>query len=85
MCLVAALSELVTHFPCSGFLGFETFPLDVVVNPIELLDEGVELLLLLPKGCLMGEDARLTLALVLFFLVGDSMSPLPLSFLVALP
>jgi hypothetical protein len=41
----------------------------VIVNPIQLLDRGVELLLLFLEGGLADEDARLTLALVLFFLV----------------
>lgn len=69
MCLVAALNEQVIDLPCPRFLGLKAFLLDVIVNPIELTDEGIKLLLLLPEGGLSGEDARLTLALVLFFVV----------------
>jgi hypothetical protein len=44
------------------------------------LDESVELLLLLPKGGLIGENARLALVLVLYFLVRGLLAPAPLSF-----
>jgi hypothetical protein len=83
---VAAFNDLITYLPCSGFLGFEASPLDVAVDPVELLDESVELLLLLPEGGLLGEDARLTLALVLFFLVGGAPClPLHYCFVAASP
>jgi hypothetical protein len=44
------------------------------------LDESVELLLLLPKGGLIGENARLALVLVLYFLVRGLLAPAPLLF-----
>lgn len=45
------------------------------------MDESIELLLLLPEDGLTIKDARLALALILFLLVGDSLSPsLPSSF-----
>jgi hypothetical protein len=54
--------------------------LNTVVDVVELLHEGIELLLLLAEGGLMSEDVRLPLALVLLFLVGGFLVPLPLSF-----
>lgn len=80
MCPVVALDELVAHFSHLWSLGFKASSLDVIVNPIELLDESVELLLLLPKGGLIGENARLALVLVLYFLVRGLLAPAPLSF-----
>lgn len=59
--LVATLGDPITYLPRLKFLGFKAFLLDVAVNPIELLDEGIELLLLLPERGLTGEDACLTL------------------------
>lgn len=66
LCPVAALGKLVTHLPHPRFLGFKASSLDVTINPIELLDEGIELFLLLLDGGLMGDDVCLTLALILF-------------------
>jgi hypothetical protein len=60
---VTALSELVAYFSHPRSFGFEASPHDVTVNSIELLDKSIELLLL--QGGLTGEDAHLTLALVL--------------------
>lgn len=75
MFVVAAFSELVTHLPCSGPLGLKAPPLNIVVDSVELLHKGVELLLLLTKGGLTHQDARLVLALVLFFLIGVLLVP----------
>jgi hypothetical protein len=68
--VVASFSELVTHLPWSGPFGLKAPPLNIVVDSVEVLHEGVELLLLLTKGGLTHQDARLVLALVLFFLIG---------------
>lgn len=65
---IAALSDLIANLPRPGPFSFEASLLNVVINPIEPLNECVELLLLLSEGSLAGEDARL--ALVFFFLVG---------------
>lgn len=83
---VATLGDPVTYLPRLKFLGFKAFLLDVVVNPIELLDEGIELLLLLPKRGLTGEDACLTL--VCWYSssrLGDSLSPHHCRFMVESP
>jgi hypothetical protein len=66
---IIALGELVIDLPCPSLLGLKALPLDVVVNPIELIDKGVKLVQMLTEGGLTGEEARLALALVLFFLV----------------
>jgi hypothetical protein len=71
---VAAFSELVTHLPWSGPFGLKTPPLNIIVDSVEILHEGVELLLLLTKGGLTHQDARLVLALVLF-LIGVLLVP----------
>lgn len=68
MRLVAALGELVMDLPCLRLFGLKALPLDVAINPVEFIDECVELLLLLEGGC-AGEDASLVLAPILFFLV----------------
>ena len=62
--------ELVVYLPCPRYFGLEAFLFDVIVNLDEFTDESVELLLLLLEASLMGKDARLTLALVFFLLVG---------------
>lgn len=67
---IITFSDLITNLPSPGPFAFKASLLNVAVNPIEPLDECVELLLLLSKGSLVGKDARLTLALVFIFLVG---------------
>lgn len=64
------LCDLVVGLPRPRLFSFEASLINVVVNPVEPLDECIELLLLLSKGSLAGKDARLTLVLVFFFLVG---------------
>lgn len=59
LCPVAALGKLVEDLSCPGPFGLEAFSLDVAVNLIELMDEGVELFLLLLEGaheigCMLG-------------------------------
>jgi hypothetical protein len=63
-----------------GPFGLKALLLVVVVNPIEFVDESVELLLLFPEGGLMGEDVSLALVLIFFLLVGRLIVPLPVSF-----
>jgi hypothetical protein len=77
--VIAALSELVAYLPCSEPLGLEAPPLDITTDEVKFLYEGVEFFLLLAKGGLTSEDARLVLALVLF-LIGGLLVPAPLSF-----
>jgi hypothetical protein len=67
LCALATFSYLTANLTRSGPFGFKASLLNVVVNPVEPLDECVELLLLLSEGSLAGEDAHLTLALVFFF------------------
>lgn len=73
-----ALCELVTDLPRPRFLGLKAIPLDVALNPIEFTYEGVELLVVLMEGGITGKDARLALALVLFFLVRGLLVPSPI-------
>jgi hypothetical protein len=68
---IAAFCDLVAGLPRSGLFGFEASLLNVAVNPVEPLNECVELLLLLSEGGFAGEDARLTLALIFLLLDGD--------------
>jgi hypothetical protein len=49
LCDVIAYSELVTHLLRTLPFGFEAPPLDIVVDMVKLLHEGVELLLLLTE------------------------------------
>lgn len=49
LCDVIAFSELVTHLLRTLPFGFEAPPLDIVVDTVKLLHEGVELLLLLTE------------------------------------
>lgn len=77
LCPVATFSELVTHLPHPWFLGFVASLLDVAVNPIELLDENIELLLL-STGGLAGRMC--TWHLYSSYWLGDSLSPLSLLF-----
>jgi hypothetical protein len=70
LCTIAAFSDPIPNLPRLRPFSFEASLINVVVNLIEPLDECVELLLLLSEDNLVGEDARLTLPLVFFFLVG---------------
>jgi hypothetical protein len=65
LCAIDALSVLVTYLLWSGPPSLETPPLDVPIDVIELLHEGVEFFLLLAEGNLTSEDVCLALALVL--------------------
>jgi hypothetical protein len=64
LCVIAAFCELVTYIPCSGPFGLEAPPHNITAYTIEFLHEGVELFLLLAKGGLTSEDARLALVLL---------------------
>jgi hypothetical protein len=72
---VATFSELVTYLPWLGPLSFKALPLDIAIDAIEFLHEGVELLLLLTEVVLAGKDVRLALTLVLFFFIGGLLVP----------
>lgn len=61
--------------PCSGPFDLKAVSLYVVTDSIESTYECIELLLLLSESLLAGEDSRLTLALVLIFLVGGIFVP----------
>jgi hypothetical protein len=50
-------------------------PLNVLIGTVDLLHEGVELLLLLVEGNFTSEDACLVLALVLLLLVRGLLVP----------
>lgn len=47
---IAAFSELVAYLPWSRPLSLEAHALDVSIDTVELLHEGVELFLLLEEG-----------------------------------
>jgi hypothetical protein len=66
------LCDLVVGLPRPRLFSFEASLINVVVNPVEPLDECIELLLLLLEGGFVGEDACLTLALVFLLLDGES-------------
>jgi hypothetical protein len=53
---IVTLGELVIDLPRPSLLGLKALSLDVAVNPIELIDKGVELLQMLTEGGLTGED-----------------------------
>lgn len=72
---VVAFSELVAYLSCLGPLSLQAPPLDVLIDAVELLQEGVELFLLLAEGGLAGEDACLALALVHLLLVAGLLIP----------
>lgn len=59
----------------SGPFDLKAVLLYVVTDSIESTYECIELLLLLSESLLAGEDSRLTLALVLIFLVGGIFVP----------
>jgi hypothetical protein len=63
------------HIPSLGPLSFKALPLDIAIDAIEFLHEGVELLLLLTEVVLAGKDVRLALTLVLFFFIGGLLVP----------
>jgi hypothetical protein len=77
---VTTLGKLVVNLLRLGPFGLKSFRLDVAINSIELIDKSVNLFLLLPEGGLIGEDARLGLALIFLLLDGGLIIPLPLSF-----
>lgn len=72
---VVAFSELVAYLSWLGPLSLQAPPLDVPIDAVKLLQEGVELLLLLAEGGLAGEDACLALALVHLLLVAGLLVP----------
>jgi hypothetical protein len=72
---------MVTYLPRLEPFGLEAPPLDITIDTVEFLHDGVELFLMLPKGGLSSEDACLALALVLLLLIGGLRVSLPLSFL----
>lgn len=74
MCVVAALGELVAYLSRPGPFGLEVPSLDITIDAVEFLHEGVELFLLLAEGGLTSEDARLALVL-LFWVGGHLVSP----------
>jgi hypothetical protein len=47
LCAIAALDELIIDLSRPRTFDLKALPLDVVVNPVEFLDEGLEFLLLL--------------------------------------
>lgn len=55
MCLISALGELVLNFFRLWSFGFKALLLDVAINPIELTNKSIKLLLLLPEGGLAGD------------------------------
>jgi hypothetical protein len=75
MCVVVAFSELVTHLLRSGPFSFKAPPLDIIVDAVEFLHEGVELLLLLTEQGLSRQDALMALSLVLLLIGGLLVSP----------
>ena len=87
MCLVAALGVLVVDLPFPRSFGLKALLLDVTINLIELMDESVELLLLLPEGSLVGVEAHLepALALIFFLLVTGLLVPHHYRSMVVLP
>jgi hypothetical protein len=68
---VAPFGKLIINLQRPRPFGLKALPLDVAVNSIELSNEGIKLLLLLPEASFMGKDPRLVLTLVLLFLVGS--------------
>jgi hypothetical protein len=76
MCTVGTLSVMVAYLPCPGLFGLDVSLLDITIDAVEFSYKGVELFLLLAEGGLTSEDARLALALVLLFLIGDLLVPL---------
>jgi hypothetical protein len=72
---VVALSDLIKNLPRSRPFIFKASLLNVVVNPVEPLNKCIKVLLLLLEGSLVSENARLALALVLFFLDGVPQVP----------
>jgi hypothetical protein len=50
LCVVAAFNELVTYLPWSRPFGLKAPSFDIVINAVEVLHEGVELLLLLREA-----------------------------------
>lgn len=65
MFTITSVSELVTYLPHSRPLGFEAPLLNIVVDAVEFLHAGVELLLPLTEAGLTSKEA--SRALVLFF------------------
>ena len=72
---VTALRKLVVNLLRLGPFGLKSFRLNVAINSIELTDKSVNLFLLLPEGGLIGEDARLGLALIFLLLDGGLIIP----------
>jgi hypothetical protein len=80
LCVVAALSELVAYLSRPGPFGLEVPSLDITIDAVEFLHEGVELFLLMAVECLASEDACLALMLVLLLDWRPPCPPPPLSF-----
>jgi hypothetical protein len=61
--VITPLGELVVDLSCLRPFGLEAASLDIVVDSVEPMHEGVKLLLLLLEAFLTSEDSRLALAL----------------------
>jgi hypothetical protein len=81
LCIVTAFDELVTYLPRLGPFGLEAPLLDITIDAVEFLHDGVELFLMLAEGGLSSEDVCIALALVLLLLIRGLCVSLPLSFL----
>jgi hypothetical protein len=85
LCAIVAFSDLITNLPRSGPFSFDVSLLNVVINPVELLDECVKLLLWLSEGSLVGEDALNAGASILILGWGTPSLPLRCHLVVAWP